>query len=123
MNTRQSTNSSQKTGLWALLTGGLAALLASACCLGPLLLISLGISGAWIGHLTQLGPLQPVFLGAAVLALAMAWRRIWRPAQVCEPGQFCALPPVKRAYQWLFGLAVALIAVALVFPFIAHWFY
>ena len=42
---------------------------------------------------------------------------------ICEPGQICALPPVKRAYQWLFGLAVALIAMALVFPFIAHWFY
>ena len=30
---------------------------------------------------------------------------------------------MSAAYQWLFGLAVALIAVALVFPFIAHWFY
>ena len=123
MNTKPSNDAIQKTGLWALLTGGLAALLASACWLGPLLLISLGISGAWIGHLSQLGPLQPVFLGAAVVALALAWRRIWRPASVCEPGQLCALPPVQRAYQWLFAAAVALIAVALVFPFIAHWFY
>ena len=73
--------------------------------------------------MTELGPLQPVFLGVAVLALVLAWRRIWRPTQVCEPGQVCALPRVKRAYQWLFGLAVALIAVALVFPFVAHWFY
>ena len=86
MNTQQPNDPIQKAGLWALLTGGLAALLASACCLGPLLLISLGISGAWIGHLSQLGPLQPVFLGAAVLALVLAWRRIWRPTQVCEPG-------------------------------------
>jgi mercuric ion transport protein len=123
MNTHTPRDSTQKTGLLALLAGGLAALLASACCIGPLLLLSVGISGAWIGHLTELGPLQPVFLGVAVLALVLAWRRIWRPTQVCEPGQVCALPRVKRAYQWLFGLAVALIAVALVFPFVAHWFY
>ena len=123
MNTQQPSDPTQNTGLLALLAGGLAALLASACCIGPLLLLSLGISGAWIGHLTELGPLQPVFLGVAVLALVLAWRRIWRPTQVCEPGLVCALPPVKRAYQWLFGLAMALIAVALVFPFVAHWFY
>lgn len=123
MNTQQPSDPIQKTGLWALLTGGLAALLASACCLGPLLLISLGISGAWIGHLSQLGPLQPVFLGAAVLALVLAWRRIWRSTRACEPGQLCVLPPVRRAYQWLFGAAVALIAATLVLPFIAHWFY
>ena len=123
MNTHTPRDSTQKTGLLALLAGGLAALLASACCIGPLLLLSVGISGAWIGHLTELGPLQPVFLGVAVLALVLAWRRIWRSTQVCEPGQVCALPRVKRAYQWLFGLAVALIAVALVFPFVAHWFY
>ncbi len=123
MNTHTPRDSTQKTGLLALLAGGLAALLASACCIGPLLLLSVGISGAWIGHLTELGPLQPVFLGVAVLALVLAWRRIWRPTQVCEPGQVCALPRVKRTYQWLFGLAVALIAVALVFPFVAHWFY
>jgi mercuric ion transport protein len=123
MNTQLPSDPTQKTGLWVLLAGGFAALLASACCIGPLLLLSLGISGAWIGHLIELGPLQPVFLGVAVFALVLAWRRIWRPTQVCEPGQVCALPPVKRAYQWLFGLAVALIAVALMFPFVAHWFY
>lgn len=105
------------------MTGGFAALLASACCLGPLVLITLGVSGAWIGHLSELGPLQPFFLAVAVVSLAMAWRRIWRPVADCAPGQMCALPPVKRIYQWLFGATVALIAVALVFPFFAHWFY
>jgi mercuric ion transport protein len=32
--------------------GALAALLASSCCLGPLVLLRLGVSGAWIGNLT-----------------------------------------------------------------------
>ncbi|EOZ2859751.1 mercuric transporter MerT family protein, partial [Pseudomonas aeruginosa] len=34
--------SEPKTGRGALFTGGLAAILASACCLGPLVLIALG---------------------------------------------------------------------------------
>ena len=38
--------------LWA--SGGtLGAILASSCCIAPLLLLSLGISGAWIGNLTS----------------------------------------------------------------------
>ena len=123
MNTDHPSTSQEKSGLWALLTGGLAALFASACCLGPLVLITLGISGAWISRLSQLGPMQPVFLAAAVVALVLAWRRIWRPAAVCLPGQVCARPAVKRVYKLFFAAVVALLTFALVFPFIAHWFY
>lgn len=115
--------SSKTTCLWALVTGGLAALLASACCLGPLVLITLGVSGVWIGHLSELGPLQPVFLGAAFLALLLAWRRIWRPFSECRPDQVCTLPPVHHTYKVLFGVVVCLVTVALIFPFVAPWFY
>ncbi len=44
--------SETKTGRGALFIGGLAAILASTCCLGPLVLITLGFSGAWISNLT-----------------------------------------------------------------------
>jgi mercuric ion transport protein len=68
--------SEPKTGRGALFTGGLAAILASACCLGPLVLIALGFSGAWIGNLTVLEPYRPIFIGVALVALFFAWRRI-----------------------------------------------
>ena len=110
-------------GRTALLAGGVAAILASTCCLGPLLLILLGFSGAWIGNLTALEPLRPFFIGVALLALFLAWRRIWRPAADCPPGAVCALPQVKRSYQWLFGLVVLLVLIALVFPYVAPFFY
>jgi len=43
-----------------LATGGLlAALAASSCCVVPLLLFGLGVSGAWIVHLTRLAPYHP----------------------------------------------------------------
>lgn len=107
----------------ALLAGGLAALLASACCLGPLALIMLGISGAWISHLTALEPYQPIFMGASLAALLFAARRIWWPAAVCAPGQVCAIPYVNRAYKVFFCVVVLWLATALAFPLIAHWFY
>lgn len=110
-------------GSGALLTGGLAAILASTCCLGPLALITLGVSGAWISNLTLLEPYQPLFIGAAVVALFFAYRRIWRPATDCAPGQVCALPAVNRSYKLLFWIVVALIVLTLGFPLIAPWFY
>ena len=107
----------------ALFAGGLAAILASTCCLGPLVLVSVGISGAWIGILALLEPYRPFFIGAAVIALVMAWRRIWRPVAECAPGEVCAIPRVRVAYKILFGVVVLLVLVALAFPYLAPLFY
>lgn len=113
----------QQNGRGALATGGLAAILASTCCLGPLVLITLGFSGAWIGNLTVLEPYRPIFIGAALIALFFAWRRIFRPAVACEPGEVCAIPQVVSTYKVLFWLVAALVVVALAFPYIAPLFY
>jgi len=117
------TKSQSVGGRGALLTGGLAAILASTCCLGPLVLITLGVSGAWISNLTLLEPYQPFFIGAALVALFFTHRRIWRPVAACEPGQVCVLPQVNRSYKALFWIVVALVIAALGFPLIAPWFY
>jgi mercuric ion transport protein len=109
------------TGVLA--AGGIAAILASACCLGPLVLVSLGLGGAWIGNLTALEPFRPVFVGAALVALFFAYRRIFRPAAACKPGEVCARPQAQRAYKVMFGVVAILVAVALAFPYIASRFY
>lgn len=114
---------SPKSESAALAAGGFAALLASACCLGPLVLLTLGIGGAWISNLTALEPYRPVFIGAALVALFFAWRRIYRPAVECKPGEVCALPPTKRLYKGVFWLVAALVLVALTFPYFAPLFY
>src|SRR5689334_3599719 len=93
-----------KSGRGALVAGGIAALLASTCCLGPLVLVAVGVSGAWIGNLSALEPYRPLFLGAALIALFFAYRRIFRPAQECKPGEVCAVPQVRRAYQIVFWI-------------------
>lgn len=110
-------------GLAPLLAGGVAALLASTCCLGPLVLVLLGFSGAWIGNLTLLEPYRPYLITAALLALALAWRQIGPSPAACVPGQVCARPGVRRAYRALFWLVCGLVLIALVYPYLAPLFY
>lgn len=110
-------------GRGALLVGGVSAILASTCCIGPLLLITLGFSGAWIGNLAALEPYRPIFIAFAVAALFFAARRIWQPAVACAPGEVCAMPAIRQGYKWLFGVVLALVIVALGFPYVAPWFY
>lgn len=111
------------SGRRALYAGGLAAILASTCCLGPLVLLMLGFSGAWIGNLTVLEPFRPYFIAAAVVALGFAYRQIFRPAVACEPGEVCAIPQVRTTYKALFGVVVVLIVTALSYPLLAPLFY
>ena len=115
--------SEPSNGRAPLVAGGLAAILASACCLGPLILIALGFSGAWIGNLTVLEPYRPLFIGAALVALFFAYRRIFRPAQACAPCEVCAIPQVRTSYKLLYWLVAALVLVALGFPYILPLFY
>ena len=115
--------SESKNGRGALAVGGLAAILASTCCLGPLVLVALGFSGAWIGNLTVLEPYRPLFIGAALVAMVFAYRRIFRPARACEPGEVCAAPKVRTTYKVIFWVVAALVLVALAFPYILPLFY
>ncbi|THD11363.1 mercuric ion transporter MerT [Metallibacterium scheffleri] len=107
----------------ALALGGLAAILASTCCLGPLVLVLLGFSGAWIGNLTVLEPYRPIFIVVAVALLWFAYRRIFRPVDACRPGELCAIPQVRTTYKIIFWVVLALVLVALAFPYVLPLFY
>lgn len=110
--------SESKNGRGALATGGVASILASACCLGPLVLVTLGFSGAWIGTVTMLEPYRPIFIGAALIALILAWRSIFRPVHACQPGDVCAVSRVRIAYKVIFWIVAALVLVAVAFPYV-----
>ncbi len=114
---------SQESGQLPLIGGVIAAVAASVCCVGPLVLVLLGIGGAWAANLAVLEPFRPYSLGAAVIFLFFAWKKIYRPITACTPGSACAAPHANHLYKLLFWLVAALIALAIVFPYFAPLFY
>ena len=103
-----------------LIGGALAAFAASVCCLGPLVLVTLGVSGAWIANLTVLEPYRLVFVAVSLGFMGLAWRSIYpRPAaETCAPGQVCAMPQTNRVYKAMFWLVSGLVLLALVYPYL-----
>lgn len=93
-----------------LATGGLiGALIASSCCVAPLVLVTLGVSGAWIGNLTALEPYKPYFLTLTALLLAAGfWHVYFKPKRACEDGSYCASPISSRITQAVLWIAAAL---------------
>lgn len=112
-----------RTGGSALAAGGIAAILASLCCLGPLVLVSVGLGGAWLSNLQLLEPFRPIFISVALVALFLAYRRVYRPLSACKPGEACAVPRIRRTYQVLFWFVAVLVLIALTYPYVAPLFY
>jgi len=95
--------------------GGLfGALAASSCCILPLVLFSLGVSGAWIGNLTQLAPFQPYVIAATIACLGYGYWRVYRASKVaCSEGQACARPMPNHLVKLALVLATALVIAAI----------
>src|SRR5262245_39141953 len=111
--------STRGTGFFAL--GGLiGAVAASSCCILPLVLFSLGVSGAWIGNLTQLAPYQPYFIAATVLLLGCGYWLAYRSSKLaCADGAACARRLPNRLVKASLILATILVVAALGFDFFA----
>jgi len=104
--------------------GVIGAILASTCCIVPLLLVTLGISGAWIGNLTALEPYKPYFIAATLVFLAAGyWQVYFKPKQACEDGSYCASPTSSRVTKSALWIATVLVVLALTIDFWAPLFY
>ena len=96
--------------------GLLGAIAASSCCVLPILLFSLGVSGAWIGNLTALAPYQPYFIAVTIALLGYGYWLVYRSSKVvCLDSEACARPAPNRLV--LVGLIVATIIVIAAFGF------
>lgn len=104
-----------------LAVGGLfGALAASSCCILPVVLFGLGISGAWIGNFTQLAPYQPYFIAATLAFLGAGYWLVHRASKrACADGEACARPLPNRLVKTALIIATVLVAAALGFDFLA----
>ncbi len=111
------------SGKGSLIAGALAAIGASLCCVGPLLLLALGIGGAWVANLTALEPLRPIFIGLTLLFLGLALRTLYLVPQACAVGAPCADPRMIKRQRLVFWLVAVLLLGLLAVPWFAPWFY
>lgn len=101
-----------------------AATIASSCCIVPLVLVTVGVSGAWIGNLTALEPYKPYFLVATFAALAAGfWHVYFRRKKPCAEDSYCARPSSGRITKTVLWSASVLALLSATIDFWAPIFY
>ncbi len=102
----------------------IGAILASSCCIVPLLLVTLGVSGAWIGSLSALAPYKPWFAAITFVFLGFGfWQVYWKEKRACEAGSYCANPTSDRVVKIALWSATVLVVLALTISYWAPLFY
>lgn len=101
----------------------IGAITASLCCIGPLLLLALGISGAWISTFTQLEFLRPIGIIITLIFLMLAFWRLYIMPQRCSIDKPCAKPNNLRIQRLIFWMITLLLILLLTFPWYAFLFY
>ena len=107
----------------SLIAGAAAAIGASLCCVGPLVLLALGIGGTWIANLTALEPYRPLFVGLTLLFLGLAFRHLYLIPQNCMPGALCAAPRTAKCRRLAFWMTALPLVGLLAVPWLAPLFY
>jgi len=100
-----------------------SSIIASTCCVLPLVLVLLGITGAWMVNLTSLEPVTPVFIIIALGALGWAGYLVFRPLARCSSPEGAACNKSRRITKRIYFASAVFIAALLSFPLIAPYFY
>jgi mercuric ion transport protein len=106
----------------SLIVGVLAAIGASVCCVGPLILLLLGIGGAWVGNLVSFEPYRPIFIGVTFVFLGLAFRKLYWASRECAPDSACASATVLQRQRLVFWLITILTLCLLALPQAASLF-
>jgi mercuric ion transport protein len=100
-----------------------AALGASSCCVLPLVLVALGLGGAWVAQLRELERFFPVFAALAVASFGFAFYRLYlRPAD-CAPDGACAAPQVRRRQRIAFWSTLVIAHALVLSPYYASYLF
>ncbi len=100
--------------------GLLGAIAASSCCVVPLVLFSLGVSGVWIGNLAALAPYQPIFVVITLGFLGYGYYLVYlKPKAIRSDDRACARRGRRRTVKIALWVATVLVAAAAAFPYYA----
>ena len=107
---------------WTNMGAVVAAIGASVCCIGPLVLLSLGVSGAWISTLTSFESVRPIFIILTLIFIGLGYRKLYLSPDNCEEDQTCALPDAQKKQKLIFWHGTTFILLLLLFPWYAPYF-
>lgn len=101
---------------WAAAGGVVASLgICAACCLLPMILIVLGVGGAWAGRLEALAPFKWYFVGATALLLGFGFYSVYFRSKQCSAGPQCKSCRSGRGVKVLLWAAAVLAVAGLLF--------
>lgn len=101
----------------------IAGVVASLCCVAPLVLLMLGISGAWISTLTRFEVIRPIAIFITLIFLGLAFWHLYLKPTSCATDQSCAKPNLRRLQRVIFWVVTILLIGLLSFPWWAPLFY
>ncbi|MCH7760509.1 hypothetical protein IIA15_03780 [candidate division TA06 bacterium] len=93
-----------------------AAVGASLCCTGPLVLAALGLGG--IGFVHSVAKYQNFFIPLTILFLGSAHYFTWRKKEKCGPDGVCVTPKGDRLRKVILWVATGFAVFFLFFPYL-----
>lgn len=116
MQTQNTVPGAPRSAFAPIFAGFGAALGASACCVGPLVLVAVGLGGAWATSLRALEPFYPLFLAGALGAFGFAFWRLYVSPRRCAPETACAAAPALKRQRIAFWITLVAAKAILLFP-------
>ena len=104
-----------KREIQGILTALVSAILATLCCLPPLLFLLFGISFGFLSFLETLSPLRIPLSLFSLTILWFSWRTYRTKCVTCNLKK-------RNSYLWLYAMALSLILLILLYPEFAQFF-
>lgn len=103
---------------FASITGIVTGLLAGACCIGPALFLSFGITG--LGFLSSMEIFRPYLLILTFIFVGMAYSHAYGKGSPCRPDGTCD-PRAMRITRIIFWVLIIVAIFGVSFPYVSAW--
>jgi len=114
---------SDKTTKKIIATGGLlGAIAASTCCVLPVILFALGISGAWISNLVSLAVYKPFFIVLSLVFVGTGFWMVYFKPKISIPNiqsASCYRPFSEKTIKIMLWFSVIIILIVFLIPYAA----